>query len=694
MNRTATRRRRKTCLLITSIFLPFLLLSVDPATTRAQQQASPQPEQVGPSAEPPQAALRLEKHPVANGAELITISAQLNGSTKSAETSQSQSSGETAQQGGEWVPLVTVLRDTLGDANPENDRLRYVWGLSYTRPSTRQRAASAVPFLYARIGNKEPYAKEPPPLLDLAAPDHDVWRGFAWQALQYALLDPYGMPVRAVSRSYQRNISDYRKSQMTRAISVLSLVQSQKGAQGFSESELKAIQARLWLTDKAFGGFVDEQNLPGFYQKQRANIQDARGHNWELLRQQAENGGLYFEPLEMPDGSATHALIWIAQADLQERGSERFDGRFLNIANPWNDKRILQWQGYRETRYLDADSCPVDQTAPGARPVEMIPLALYGLDNPKIPMLLVDFRDSLNPKRREMSRRALQDVTKNVLGLSQFGDLPFFLGHKIMDFVTGRRGVDINQPSRLRSYAQLKLLLTVNNSLTPDLQREVRSRIERVSLNPIENDQQAELQLAQAQYAALLAYAARPDGLPALLERDRQAELTPLEHGRKARFVFKLANALSFGRYVHREQITPDLLARIDLARSLTYHTRFLREVSRSSRLIEVSWDLEEIRHSLEFISEHGSHADAKAVAAVAEIFSRTQDQQTRRSCLESLSRINNQRAKTILTRISKNEQLDQTWRQLSAQYLEKTARVETPLDSAGQKSEANRGQQ
>jgi len=45
----------------------------------------------------------------------------------------------------------------------------------------------------------------------------------------------------------------------------------------------------------------------------------------------------------------------------------------------------------------------------------------------KIPMLLVDFRDALNPKKRELSRRALQDVTRNILSLSRFGDLPYFL---------------------------------------------------------------------------------------------------------------------------------------------------------------------------------------------------------------------------------------------------------------------------
>ena len=118
----------------------------------------------------------------------------------------------------------------------------------------------------------------------------------------------------------------------------------------------------------------------------------------------------------------------------------------------------------------------------------MIPLALYGLDNPKIPMLLVDFRDTFNPKKREMSRRALQDVTRNVLSVSRFGDLPYFLGRTVFDFVTGRRGIDINQPSRLRTYSQLKLLLSLNQSLDPELREEIGNRLEKVSLNPMEND--------------------------------------------------------------------------------------------------------------------------------------------------------------------------------------------------------------
>src|SRR5438045_2869892 len=64
-------------------------------------------------------AFRVEKVPVAGGAEIITIFARY----------QQQ---DVAMQGPVVeMPLVSILRDTLGDESPENDRLRYVWKLSY-----------------------------------------------------------------------------------------------------------------------------------------------------------------------------------------------------------------------------------------------------------------------------------------------------------------------------------------------------------------------------------------------------------------------------------------------------------------------------------------------------------------------------------------------------------------------------------
>ncbi|HEV2836170.1 MAG TPA: hypothetical protein VGW58_12670 [Pyrinomonadaceae bacterium] len=600
--------------------------------------------------------MRLERIEVPGGAELITVHAKL--------------SGLESDKNDKWIPLVSILRDTLGDNIPENNRLRYVWPLTYTRPSMKQRLAAAIPFFYARVGNKERTSKTPPPALDLASPESEVWNKIFWTALQNILLDPYGTPIKASTTSYRRNTSDYRKSHIIRALSVLSLYEAVEGERALSDAEMATIQGRLLLTDKTFGGLVDDANLGSYYAKKTTQVRDERAHNWELLRQRAEAESLYFEPLLMPDGSATHALLWVAKRDLIKQQGARYDGRFLNIANPWTDKRLLDWHGYVETRYFDSDNQLVSSDTPGAEAVEMIPLGLYGLDNPKIPMLLVDFRDSYNPKKREMSRRVLNDVTRNVLSVSKFGNLPYFLGRTVFDFVTGRRGIDINQPSRLQTYSQLKLLLALNKSMEPDLRNEIGGRLETISLNPFENDLNAEANLALEQYATLLKWAKDPNGLAARLEKDRRAEMLPLEHGTKARIALRALNVLTFGKYVHREERTSDMEERLDIARRLQYHTNFLQQIAKSSAEVEITSNLNDVLRSLRFIADHGAEANARAASAAANIFARTKDDETRRACLDSLSRIGNPKAKNELLRISQNPAVDQTFRDIASDYL------------------------
>ncbi len=57
-----------------------------------------------------------------NGSELVTIFYRMNGTFDRPDTN-----GERKP-----VPLISVLRDTLGDDVKENDKLRYVWMLTYT----------------------------------------------------------------------------------------------------------------------------------------------------------------------------------------------------------------------------------------------------------------------------------------------------------------------------------------------------------------------------------------------------------------------------------------------------------------------------------------------------------------------------------------------------------------------------------
>jgi hypothetical protein len=603
--------------------------------------------------------------PVGDDAELLTIFGSLDGLPHDNEAELD-------------VPLVSVVRDTLGDDNPENDRLRYLWMLTYTKPSVWQRMASAVPFLYMRVGDKDRASSGPPPhILDLHSNGGGAWRQIFWMVVQSLVLDTYGFPVKAPTRTYSRNASDYRKAHVVRALAILSLYESWAGGTPlFSASEMHDIQARLMLSEKMLGGLIDDIYLQRVFEKQRTVANDVRGHNWELLRQHAEAQMLYFEPLELPDGSATHAMLWVARPDLVKFRDQNFKARFLNIANPWRDDRLLYWKGFTETRYFDNENRPVEHDAPGARPVEMIPLALYGLDHPKIPILLVDFRSKYNAKGRETTRRVLDDVARNVLSLSKF-DLPYFAGRQVYDFLLGRRSIDINQPSRLRAYSQLKLLLSLSASLDPELRDEINGRLEHVSLNPLENGMETEAKLARQQYAALVAYAGRPDGLAAKIDRDRRAEMVPLVHGKRSQILFRIGNVLSLGFYEHREKSTPDLRQRMEVARRLQYHDRFLREVARSSPVIEVVQNMDDVRNSLRYVAESGATASSTTAKAISQIFNRTEDPETRRLCLNGLYRINNERAKKELVSLYESEKSPSVWRVLIAELLRDSVRQE-----------------
>ena len=664
MNLTPTVSKIK---IIQRFAIVFLLASTITAPWDLRAQSASDPAIPAAATEPrSDSDFRIETIHVAGGAELITIFAD-RGDVKAEE-----------------MPLVSILRDTLGDELRENDRLRYVWMLTYTQPSFWQKATAFVPFLYTRTTNKNKIGGgPPPPIADMRGAHGAIWNILLWTAFKNLMQDELGLGAKLTASQYRRNSADYKRAAVARALAVLSLYQTVRGEQLLSDVELKDVQARLWLMDKPLGWHLQSENLDRFYEKQLTTTRDIRGHNWELLRQYTEAQGLYFEPMEMPDGSARHAIVWTAADDLTSNQGRTFDGRFLNIKNPWNDSKLLNWKGYSQVRWFDEENRVVASDTPNARPRTMIPLAIYGLDHPKIPILLVDFRDNGNPKRREMSKRILGDITGSALALSEFSSFPIFMGRFVYDFVTDRRGMDINQSSRLRSYAQLKLLLSLDASLDMDFRNEVTHRLESVSLNPLENATDVEAMLARIQYKNLIDYARRPDGLPAQLDRERREEMVRLAHSGKERIAFDAAHFLTLGRYTHREKATPELVAQMDLSRQLDFHERVLREIAFRSADPEVDSDLAALHRSLQFISESGSAAKEKTTLALAKIFAISGDEDIRRLCLAGLYRVDHSSAKKELLAIYKDPAVDSQWRNLCAQYL-KRALVEGKRIAAG----------
>ena len=670
--------------LVLCFFVLVLNIQIGLAQAQSAQSSARQTDEAAPR-------FRVERTIVAGGGELLTIWARVvrvveeseplalaNGPRESAHSSRLETSGRTgAPVRTEEIPLVSVLRDTLGDALPENDVLREVWVHTYARPKLAQQAAALVPFLYKGLSVEPRASLTGPPraIINLSDTEQPVWRRLFVAGLTNALVD---QPLLKTSvHNYQRNISDYRKSNLMRALTILQLYGSQPDPESpFSEMELIQMQSQLALTQKTFGGLVDRVHFANFHEKETATLRDTRGHNWELLRQQAEASGLYFEPLSLSEKTVTHALIWFPADGLTSKDvttTPQFQGRFLNIKDPWRDEKLRRWQGYTETKYFSAENQLVSANDPNGytRGVKMIPLALYGLDFEKIPALLIDFRNPANARRREMSGRLLNDITRDVLSISKFGNVYYFVGRSVFDFVTSRRGIDFNQPSRLRSAAELRLLLSFNPDLRNGLRDELNKGLNNLSVNPLENGSEAERELAFTQYEALQAYATREDGLATQLEREREAEAAKFAHRGLDGKLMRLANVVTFGRYTHREKLTPELREQLDKERQLAYHISFLRQVARSTPVVEVSWRMDEILPSLKYIAENGSEKDKAAAKAVGSIFRRTDDVEAKELCLTAMKRIGNKTAQKEMLRIYNDETVAVEWRLACAEYLQ-----------------------
>ena len=95
-----------------------------------------------------------------------------------------------------------------------------------------------------------------------------------------------------------------------------------------------------------------------------------------------------------------------------------------------------------------------------------------------VPLLLVDFRDTTSPKRREMIRHAVTDAVSGVLGISKFGNWPYLTGSFAFNFVWTRHGATNNRSARLKAYAEVREQLALDTSIDSGLRADLQRRLE------------------------------------------------------------------------------------------------------------------------------------------------------------------------------------------------------------------------
>jgi hypothetical protein len=518
-------------------------------------------------------------HPVDGSAQLLTLYCH---------------ACENTTGSGRDIPLVAVLRDTLGDLQAKNDRVTYVWLLTYSRPIWEKRVLSAVPFFYWKIGDGSTHVgnHDLKPLMTLSLPQHSVVPSTVRNIIQWTVLNPLSMPVRASSHAYQNNSLDHERLHLEEAVGYLQSAPAASDETGLNEGELNTLIARLELRKTLLGDFVSESRATELGQNANFEEETTRARNWELLRQCADKTGLLFEPIDLAGSKSQYAIVWYPVSRSAPPKGSRLSPvwKLLNIKDPYTEREHL----LKETRYQRTIN---GQTAP------VIPLGVYSLTYPKMPLLLIDFQNATHLKRHELTQRTINEITNGVIGVSHFTNWYYFIAADLYDFYASRRGTAMNQQERLNSYSKFRVALALDQTTAPDLRTAMQRRVSQFSVNPLETSAKNEMQAALLR-SNLLQTAASDDNSPLVrrLENDRRTELASFEASQSQQVRADIFHYATFGLYTRRAK-DADFMDQLDLFRQVDYYLTFLDGLASPGTPPEVAYDSVRIRRAVAELS-------------------------------------------------------------------------------------------
>jgi hypothetical protein len=567
--------------------------------------------------------------PAGDSAQLVTLFCQ---------------SCEEAGNSGRDIPLVAVLRDTLGGVNSEGDRISYVWLLTYSAPTWEKRAFSAVPFFYWKIGDGSGTVgdKEPKPLMNLAQPQRPVVASFAKSLVQWSVLDPVSMSVRASSRAYQNNEADHLRLHLEEAESYLQSAQAADDESGLSDRELNTVIARLELRKSILGGFVSAKRAAGFGEDANLEQERIRARNWELLRQCADKTGLYFESIDLAGAKNQYAVLWypVERAAPPERIALGPIWKLLNLKDPYEQGARLQ----NATRY---------ERTFGGRTAEVVPLGVYSLTYPKMPLLVVDFRDGSHLRWHELTQRSINEITSGLIGISHFTNWYYFVGADIYDFYAARRGAATNLEERLNCYSKFRVALALDKTVDPVLLTSMRQHAGSLAVNPLETATQREMQAALQRYDLLEAAAANKNSkMASRLDKDRRAELARFEANKETQVRDDVLHIAALGLYTHRAA-HDGFAEQLEEYREVDYYLSFLDGLAAAGTEPEVAYDSSRIRYALAQLNVllpdlKASDIRDRAARTIAKLRGLSEDTDLRAECTVALSSLSGARVEAF----------------------------------------------
>ncbi len=574
--------------------------------------------------------------PAGNSAELLTLFTRSN-----------VASGTDRKD----LPVVSLLRDTLGDNVRENDRILYVWLLPSASRSLPQRVLAAVPFFFWRLGSgpETVSSRDLHPLLDLNTPQRPVMSEVRRSLLQWTAFDPLTMPVRASSRMYRSNDSDDERLKLEETITYLRGAPVAEADPAMpTKEELNTVIARLELRKQFLGGLFNDKAASHYGMESAFEDERIRSRNWELLRQCAEKTGLYFEPISLGTQKEQYGLLWFPQGVARKRSGTSLKPiwKLLNIKDPWTDARLNRTLAlYRRPMSSLAVSGPGESDS-GNPDTTYIPLALYSLNYPKFPLLLVNFRDELQVRRHEVTQRTINEVTAGVIGISHITNWYYYAGSMLYNMVWSRRGIAVDQAARLDCYSQFRTQLSSDKSLDPQLRSELLKQADHLVVNPLELSPERKAALADAHFAQIQSASTDDGTIVKRLNEERRAELAAFGQGKAARLAQSALHMASFGRYTQRVPQNRLALSTLDRERRVLYRLDFLDSLVKDGTQPEVAYNASQIRDSVADLNTLMSEVSStrireRATATLDRLKSLSRDAEIQTQCAVALIALN-----------------------------------------------------
>jgi len=516
--------------------------------------------------------------PVGDSAQLLTLFCRACGVSKDTE---------------EDVPLISVLRDTLGDQSVENDRVTYLWLLTCAHPRMEQRILSAIPFFYWPIskGSKSVNKHDTVPFMDLSAPENPVMARVGQNLLQWTAFDHMMTPVRASTHAYGTNRQEDERLHIEEAINYLHQAPVSNDSTALTQVQLDTVIGKLKLREILLGGLGTDNQAARVGMQSDFEQERIRSRNRELLRQWAEKTGLIFEPLNLNGSEAHFAILWFPQSESAEPENLPLQSiwKLLAIRNTWTDEGLKNWKGPVYERTFDKNTS-----------VSVVPLAVYSLDYPKQPLILMDFRHKLSRRRREVAQRSVNELITGVLGISHFADWYFYIALDLHRFVVGRRGAALDEASRLDCYSDFRVNLALDRTIDPSLKKDMETRIRWLAVNPLESAPQREIQNAIARYK-LLEKEADDGDLMARVDHEHRFELSSFGESEKTKLAKSMLHVATLG--VYKQQAKSDDIFVLDHERRVTYQLSFLDSLIQAQTPPEISYDSERLQSSVRELS-------------------------------------------------------------------------------------------